>query len=199
MHSFRASHNQVQWKLVVRSEVAAGSRFSDVSGGRPPGDANWAISNLPERPQGRIAQFGVVPFAGGEAMNEPEVIIRLDDNGRAYAPGASLSGEYRIEGHRSGNLQAVEVSVLWHSEGKGDEDLAVHEFWRKNADGGELGDPRRPDRFSTTLPQSPLSYDGQIVKIRWCVRVRVIFKRGRDLVAEKSFAWAASRRPKRRS
>jgi hypothetical protein len=32
-----------------------------------------------------------------------------------------------------------------------------------------------------------LSYDGQIVKIRWCVRVRVIFKRGRDLVAQKLF------------
>jgi hypothetical protein len=120
-------------------------------------------------------------------MSEPEVFIRLDDNGRAYAPGDCLSGEYRIEGLESGNLQAVEVSVLWHSEGKGDEDLAVHEFWRKDADGGELGDPRRPNRFSTSLPQSPLSYDGQIVKIRWCIRVRVIFKRGRDLLAEKVF------------
>ena len=53
----------------------------------------------------------------------------------------------------------------------------MHEFWRKDADSGELGDPRRPDRFSTTLPQSPLSYESQIVKIRWCVRVRVIFSR----------------------
>ncbi len=120
-------------------------------------------------------------------MNEPELIIRLDENGRFYAPGATLSGEYRIESLEGQNLQAIEVSILWYSEGKGDEDMAVHEFWRKDADLGELGDPRRPDRFSTTLPQSPLSYDGQIVKIRWCVRVRVIFKRGRDLVAQKLF------------
>ena len=120
-------------------------------------------------------------------MNEPEIIIRLDENGRTYSPGATLSGEYRIEAVEGQSLQAVEVSVLWYSEGKGDEDMAVHEFWRKDADSGELGDPRRPDRFSTTLPQSPLSYDGQIVKIRWCVRVRVIFKRGRDLVAQKLF------------
>jgi hypothetical protein len=119
-------------------------------------------------------------------MNEPEIFIRLDDSGRAYAPGTCLSGDYRIDGVDRGALQAVEVSVLWHSEGKGDEDLAVHEFWRKAAD-GELADPPRPERFSTTLPQSPLSYDGQIVKIRWCVRVRVIFKRGRDLLAEKVF------------
>jgi hypothetical protein len=120
-------------------------------------------------------------------MNEPEIIIRLDGNGRTYAPGATLSGEHRVEAVEAQGLQAIEVSVLWYSEGKGDEDLAVHEFWRKDADSGELGDPRRPDRFSTTLPQSPLSYDGQIVKIRWCVRVRVIFKRGRDLVAQKIF------------
>ena len=120
-------------------------------------------------------------------MNEPEIIIRLDENGRTYSPGATLSGEYRIEAVERQSLQAIEVSVLWYSEGKGDEDLAVHEFWRKDADSGELGDPRRPDRFSTTLPQSPLSYDGQIVKIRWCVRVRVIFKRGRDLVAQRIF------------
>ncbi len=120
-------------------------------------------------------------------MNEPEITIRLDENGRVYWPGTTLSGEYRIDAVEGQDLQAVEVSVLWYSEGKGDEDMAVHEFWRKDAESGELGDPRRPDRFSTTLPQSPLSYDGQIVKIRWCVRVRVIFKRGRDLVAQKLF------------
>lgn len=137
-------------------------------------------------------------------MNEPEILIRLDDSGCSYMPGACLSGEYRLDGIDNSNLQAVEVSVLWHSEGKGDEDLAVHEFWRKGTTalgagavvqprpapglrgGGEPCNPR-PERFSTTLPQSPLSYDGQIVKIRWCVRVRAIFKRGRDLVAEKSF------------
>lgn len=120
-------------------------------------------------------------------MNEPEIIIRLDENGKTYWPGATLSGEYRVEAVERQNLQAIEVSVLWYSEGKGDEDLDVHEFWRKDAASVDLGDPFRPDRFSTTLPQSPLSYDGQIVKIRWCVRVRAIFKRGRDLLAQKLF------------
>jgi hypothetical protein len=120
-------------------------------------------------------------------VSEPEVLIRLDDNCRAYAPGTTLSGEYRIDSVDGENLQAVEVSVLWHTEGKGDEDLAVHEFWRKDANGGELADLRRPERFSTTLPHSPLSYEGQIIKIRWCVRVRVVFKRGRDLVVQRKF------------
>ena len=120
-------------------------------------------------------------------MNETEVLIRLDENGRTYWPGGTLSGEYRIEAVDGHGPQAVEVSVLWYSEGKGDEDLGVHEFWRKDINPGEMADSRRPERFSTSLPQSPLSYDGQIVKIRWCVRVRAIFKRGRDLVAQKPF------------
>ena len=48
-------------------------------------------------------------------------------------------------------------------------------------------DPRRPERFSTTLPSSPLSYDGQIIKVRWCVRVRVFPLRGKEIVGEKRF------------
>ncbi len=120
-------------------------------------------------------------------MIETEILIRLDENGRTYSPGGTLSGEYRIEAVDGHGLQSVEVSVLWYSEGKGDEDLGVHEFWRKDVNPGEIADSHRPERFSTSLPQSPLSYDGQIVKIRWCVRVRAIFKRGRDLVAQKPF------------
>ena len=77
--------------------------------------------------------------------------------------------------------------MLWHTEGKGDEDMAVHEFWRRDAGEAQPIDPRRPERFSTTLPNSPLSYEGQIVKVRWCVRVRVFPLRGKEIVGEKRF------------
>ncbi len=120
-------------------------------------------------------------------MSDPAILIRLDDDNQTYLPGETLSGDFRIESLDAETLQVVEVSVLWHSEGKGDEDFAVHEFWRNNIESGALREPRRPDRFSTVLPRSPLSYEGQIVKIRWCVRVRAILKRGRDIVAQKPF------------
>jgi hypothetical protein len=42
--------------------------------------------------------------------------------------------------------------------------------------------------FSTPLPQSPLSYEGVIVKVRWCVRVRLFFDGSRDFVSEHVFA-----------
>jgi hypothetical protein len=121
-------------------------------------------------------------------MNEePEVTIRMDGNGRPHFPGETLSGEYAFENILPGDLKAVEVSVLWHTEGKGEEDLAVHAFWRFHAEGEALPDPRRPARFETTLPKSPLSYDGLLVKIRWCVRVRAFLNRGKEALAECRF------------
>jgi hypothetical protein len=118
---------------------------------------------------------------------EPTIIIRLDGNGRVYRPGETLAGDYWIESLAAGQLKAVEVSVLWHTEGKGDEDMDVHEFWRRDADDGREIDPSQPERFSTTLPNSPLSYEGQIVKIRWCVRVRAFLPRGKEAVGQKVF------------
>ncbi len=120
-------------------------------------------------------------------MNEPHVTIRLDANGRIYRPGETLAGEYRLNSFDPEEIRAVEVSVLWHTEGKGDEDLAVHDFHRLAPENGQRVELLRPGRFSTRLPNSPLSYNGLIVKVRWCVRVRVFLTRGRELVGQKTF------------
>src|SRR3990172_612530 len=119
--------------------------------------------------------------------SEPTVVIRLDGDGPVYRPGATFSGQYWIESLESSQVKAIEVSVLWHSEGKGDEDMAVHEFWRRDAEDGRPIDSSQPERFSTTLPNSPLSYEGQIVKVRWCVRVRAFPYRGKEVVGERVF------------
>ncbi|MHB1034961.1 MAG: hypothetical protein ACYC35_19055 [Pirellulales bacterium] len=120
-------------------------------------------------------------------MNEPRVTIRLDTDRRVFRPGETLSGEYRIEEMAPGDIQAIELSVLWYTEGKGDEDLAVHFFHRVSQEDATYFDARRPSLFSTELPRSPLSYEGAIVSIRWCVRVRVFPAHGKELSAEHSF------------
>ncbi len=120
-------------------------------------------------------------------MNDPYVTVLFDGNGRVYRPGETLSGEYRLELLPPDQVKAIEVSVLWYSEGKGDEDIAVHEFWRPGVEDGEPGTLSRPQRFATTLPQSPLSYDGLIVKLRWCVRVRAFLHGGKEVVGQKVF------------
>jgi hypothetical protein len=114
------------------------------------------------------------------------IIIRLDGDKRSYQPGDTLSGEYRLESFLWEEIEAIEVSVLWYTEGKGDEDLAVHYFRRLAASDEHWTDPALPGRFSTSLPNSPLSYQGLIVKIRWCVRVRVFMTREREVVGEKA-------------
>lgn len=121
-------------------------------------------------------------------MNDPRITIHFDGNGRVYQPDETLSGEYRLNGAPTDQIKAVEVSVLWHTNGKGDEDLAVHHFRRLGPDDGALPGPRLGvGRFQTTLPNSPLSYQGAIVKLQWCVRVRVFLWRGKEVVAEKPF------------
>jgi hypothetical protein len=63
----------------------------------------------------------------------------------------------------------------------------VHDFRRLAVEDGDWVDPRYPGRFSTVLPNSPLSYRGLIVKLRWCVRVRVFLARDKEVVGEMPF------------
>jgi hypothetical protein len=118
---------------------------------------------------------------------EPTVVIRFDGDEHVYRPGETLSGRYWIESIDAEHVKAIETSVLWHTEGKGDEDMAVVEFWRREPEDERPPDPRRPVEFSATLPRSPLSYDGQIIKVRWQVRVRVFLHRGKEVLGEKVF------------
>jgi hypothetical protein len=111
-------------------------------------------------------------------MMEPLVSVRLGENQRQYCPCDELTFEIQVDAVERAEVQAVEVSVLWYTEGKGDEDMGVHFFERRKS--SESNDLRELHRASTVLPRSPLSYDGKIVKIRWCVRARCFMKRGRE-------------------
>ena len=120
-------------------------------------------------------------------MSDPRVLILLEGHTRVFRPGEILTAECRVESLSVAVPKAIEISVLWYTEGKGDEDLAVHYFNRVPGDEAALTDLRRPYRFQTRLPNSPLSYEGRIVKIHWCVRVRLFLERGREIVSEQPF------------
>ena len=118
---------------------------------------------------------------------EPLISIRLRDAHRRFRPGDELCCEYQVDAVDAAEIQAVEASVLWHTEGKGDEDLGVHYFERLVAAEAPARDLRALRRLHTTLPNSPLTYPGVTVKIRWCVRVRVFLKRGKEAFFEQTF------------
>jgi hypothetical protein len=124
-------------------------------------------------------------------IGQPPVLLTLDGDRRRFQPGEILSGRYGLGSLRSAEVRATELSVLWFTVGKGDEDLAVHFFERTTPHSADPVDLRQLRQFKTRLPNSPLSYDGIILKIRWCVRLRVFPFRGKEHVLEEFFQLGA--------
>ena len=137
--------------------------------------------------------FGVLPTDSVRNGSSSErILVRLDGRGaKLYSPGETLAGSYSFNEIRRFTIETVEISVLWRTEGVGDEDVGVHAFWRLSSRAGDWIDPMTPGRFSVVLPQSPLSYDGPLVKIRWCARVRVFLSNNAQLVEEAPFRLGA--------
>jgi hypothetical protein len=119
-------------------------------------------------------------------MSEPQIELVLAGDQTQYQAGETLSGHYRLLNVAARDVRAVELSILWYTEGTGDEDLAVH-FFDRFEPATRAIEICQPQYFGTQLPSSPLSYAGQIVKIFWCVRVRLFLVLGKDLSLERPF------------
>ena len=119
-------------------------------------------------------------------MSEPQIELVLAGDRKQYQAGETLSGHYRLLNVAARDVRAVELSVLWYTEGTGDEDLAVH-FFDRFEPATRAIEICQPQYFGTQLPASPLSYAGQIVKIFWCVRVRLFLTLGKDMSIEWPF------------
>jgi hypothetical protein len=120
-------------------------------------------------------------------VNIPLVSVIIDRRETPHLPGSALSGEFQIDAVEADEISAVELSVLWYTEGKGDEDLGVHHFERFTSEDASSASLIELRKFSVALPRSPLSYEGVLIKLRWCVRVRVFLKSGRNYFAELPF------------
>ncbi|MEM9827069.1 MAG: hypothetical protein AAF958_10795 [Planctomycetota bacterium] len=127
-----------------------------------------------------------------------------------YIAGEELEITWRIGRIDSEIVQRVELSVLWRTDGKGDEDLHVHEFFARHRDrlrrdsarrdplrfkrgGGTLAGLCEHQTFRCRLPVSPLSYHGRLIQILWCVRLRLFVDGGKQFKAEVPFHLVAKR------
>jgi hypothetical protein len=119
-------------------------------------------------------------------MSREDVTVELDRSPPDYRPCDSLSGSWAPAAHIDRPVRAAELSVLWYTDGKGDEDLGVHYFERLSGDAAGMIIPGRTNRFAARLPRSPLSYDGVLIRVCWCVRVRVFWDGG-EACAEAQF------------
>jgi hypothetical protein len=105
---------------------------------------------------------------GPEGRSSPVVSLQFDRADRRYEPGDWIAARYRIEG-------------------LGDEPIEAVHFFERATDGKTATDGDGAVSFRTRLPASPLSYEGVIVKVRWCARVRIFFRTARDFVSEHVF------------
>jgi hypothetical protein len=109
------------------------------------------------------------------SVKPPLIEIELAEDRNQFAPGDFLMCEYRLRAVEGLVVNAIETSVLWIAGGKGSEDIGVHFFQRISKDAINPTMLQGPHRISTVLPNSPLSYPGMIVQVRWCIRVRMFY------------------------
>lgn len=112
--------------------------------------------------------------------------IWFDRATRRYAPGDTLEASYRLAEWRRAGLTVYEASVLWYTAGLGEEDFGVHVFQRRRVN-PDAPDADTSGALATKLPPSPVSYDGQIVRVCWAARLRGFFPGGRSRVVEEAF------------
>lgn len=113
------------------------------------------------------------------------IALCLDDV--TYEAGQQMTVKWRISRVPLDEVQGIEVSVLWHTEGKGDEDLHVHHFYRQSENRIRRLGLADEQSFQCDLPASPLSYHGRLISVMWCIRLRLFLAGGREIVAEQPF------------
>lgn len=116
----------------------------------------------------------------------PEVTFELEKEN--YFSGDFLTCQYEVEVLGAHDVQAIETSVVWLTRGKGEEDIGVHFFERRDKRSLSSDTFKTPQRISTVLPASPLSYDGQILKVQWFVRVRLFLADGEQATTDGRFS-----------
>lgn len=122
------------------------------------------------------------------STNQPPVAdLRIEQADTPREPGDVLKGTFVVNVEHVDEVKSVELSVLWYTAGKGEEDFGVHYFQRYTTEGPEGVELARRREFRTLLPEQPLSYDGVIVKVCWCARLRLFMSRGRQQVLEAPF------------
>lgn len=104
-----------------------------------------------------------------------------------YEGGRELQATWRVSRVTLDSLVAIEISVLWHTEGKGDTDLHVHHFERLEESQIRRSGLADAQSLRCELPATPLSYHGRLIRLRWCVRMRLYLSSGREIVTDHPF------------
>ncbi len=124
---------------------------------------------------------------GLASESQPALRLSLCNSDSVYSAGGELKVVWRVSRVDVDELQGLEISVLWHTEGKGDEDLHVHHFAKINESRLKEIGVENEQAIECVLPATPLSYHGQLIRLSWCVRMRLFLSDGREVLSEAPF------------
>jgi len=88
--------------------------------------------------------------------------IEILEGKDSFRPGENVTGTVRW--NMQGNPESVEVSLFWHTQGKGTRDVGVVETLKFD-NPGSLGQKE----FSFKLPAGPYSFSGRLISLVWAV------------------------------
>ena len=120
-------------------------------------------------------------------LSEPLISITLDKHEQVHHRGRRFAANIRSTRSIRPRFAPSSCRFCGTPKGKGTKTWPFTIFERLRAEDMLATGLHELRRFHTVLPNSPLSYEGVLVKIRWCVRVRVFLRNGRDFIAERGF------------
>ena len=123
----------------------------------------------------------------GVTVEPPDVKIEFENGVSEFMPADFLICEYIVDLLPAHKIHAIETSVVWMTEGKGDTDIGVHFFERRQRQTITNETFKLKQRLGTVLPASPLSYKGKVLSVRWCVRVRIFLAEGSQSTTDEYF------------
>ena len=105
--------------------------------------------------------------------------LAVDLHERSLRPGGLVRGCVTLAPALGDEGSGVELSVLWETSGRGNTDRGVV-FFRDLPTRGAYD-------FEARLPLLPLTYEGELLQIRWLVRVRRLRARADDELVDEPF------------
>lgn len=110
-----------------------------------------------------------------DTAEDRELTLELD--ALAYEPGAELVGTARLKSELVSIAKSVTIRLGWMTMGKGSMDVhfPLDEKYTPSSD--QWFNERGEFQFSYTLPASPPSYRGVMIRIEWTARAIVVLKR----------------------
>ncbi len=93
-----------------------------------------------------------------------ELKIELRDSKVVYPPGGTVRGGVRW--NLQSNPESLELSLLWHTSGKGTQDVGVVETLKWEAPGASGSKD-----FSFALPSGPYSFSGTLISLIWAIEL----------------------------